>query len=309
MAERVQVSTNVVQLKATPADKPQLGDSLWRRALRHLRRDKLTLAAMAVIATITLLALFAPVITGSILRVDPESTNPAQRLLPPGSPGHILGTDDLGRDYLARLLYGGRISLAIGFSGAIITLAIGLTLGMLTGYYGGRVDDFMNWLITTLDSIPSLYLLILVSTMLRPGPEALVLVLALTGWTGGTRLIRGQTISLRHLDYIVSAQAIGASPWQIMFTHILPNLLSVTLIALAGGVAGLILSESALSFLKLGVQPPTPTWGNMLTNAQLFFSRGPHLAIISGLLIFVTVLCLYIIGDGLRDAFDPQTSS
>jgi len=309
MAERVQVSTNVIQLKAAAADKPQLGDSLWRRALRHLRRDKLTLAAMTVIVIITLLALFAPVITGSILRVDPESTNPAQRLLPPGSPGHILGTDDLGRDYLARLLYGGRISLAIGFSGAIITLVIGLTLGMLTGYYGGRVDDFMNWLITTLDSIPSLYLLILVSAMLRPGPEALVLVLALTGWTGGTRLIRGQTISIRHLDYIVSAQAIGASPWQIMFTHILPNLLSVTLIALAGGVAGLILSESALSFLKLGVQPPTPTWGNMLTNAQLFFSKGPHLAIISGLLIFVTVLCLYIIGDGLRDAFDPQTAS
>lgn len=282
------------------------GESLLARAGRRLRKDKLTLVALTIIAVMALLALFAPVITTNILQVDPEFTNPIDRLQSPFVAGHVLGTDDLGRDYFARLLHGGRISMTIGFGGALITLMIGLTLGMVAGYYGGRVDDAMNWVITTLDSIPTLYLLILVSTLLRPSPEALIIVLALTGWTGTTRLMRGQTLAIRHLEYIMSARAIGASPWRIMFIHILPNLLSVTMISLAGGIGGLILVESTLSFLKLGVQPPTPTWGNMLSNAQQFFTRGPHLSIIAGLLIFVTVLCLYVIGDGLRDAFDPR---
>src|SRR6266852_2608108 len=205
----------------------RFADTLWGRALRHILHDKLTLAAITVVVCMSLLALFADPISADILHVDPDHTDPSQRLLPPGTPGHVLGTDDLGRDYLSRLLYGGRISLAIGFSGSIITLAIGLSLGMMTGYYGGVVDDVMNWVITTLDSIPGLYLLILLSALLRPGPETLVLLLALTGWTGGTRLMRGQTIALRHRDYILAAQAIGVPVWRILFVHILPNLLSI----------------------------------------------------------------------------------
>lgn len=299
--------TSIAQLRAEAAATAHFSESLLQRALRRLWKDKLTVVAIAIMTIMALLALFAPVITTQILHVDPETTNPVDRLLPPFAPGHFLGTDDLGRDYFARLLFGGRISLMIGFSGALITLAIGLTLGMMAGYFGGAVDDIMNWVITTLDSIPTLYLLILISTVLRPSPEALILVLALTGWTGGTRLMRGQTLAIRDLEYILSAKAVGASPWRIMFVHIFPNLLSVTMISLAGGIGGLILAESTLSFLKLGVQPPTPTWGNMLSNAQQFFTRGPHLSIITGLLIFVTVLCLYVIGDGLRDAFDPRT--
>lgn len=300
------ISLQSTQAQAAP--QKRYGDSLWDRARRHILHDRLTLVALIVVFIMSMLSLFAAPISAYILHVDPNRTNPAERLMPPNTPGHILGTDDLGRDYLSRLLYGGQISLAIGFSGAIITLAIGLTLGMLTGYYGGRVDDIMNWIITTLDSIPSLYLLILLSSLLRPGPEALVLLLALTGWTGSVRLIRGQTIMLRHREYILGARAIGATVWRILFFHIMPNLLSITLISLASGVGGLIVSESTLSFLNLGVQPPTPTWGNMLSNADRFFSTGPHLAIISGLLIFTVVLCLYIIGDGLRDAFDPRTT-
>lgn len=282
-----------------------VSQTLWTRALRRLRSDKLTLIAMGVMLTMALLALFAPLITQHILQVDPEATDPVQRLLPPLSPGHLLGTDDLGRDYLARLLHGGRVSLAVGFAGAGLTLAIGTFLGMMAGYFGGTIDDLMNWIVTTLDSIPTIYLLILISAVLRPTAEALVVALALTGWTGGTRLMRGQTLAIRHQEYILSAQAMGASPWRIMFVHIMPNLLSITMIALASSIGALILAESTLSFLKLGVQPPTPTWGNMLSNAQQFFTRGPHLSIISGLLIFITVLCLYVMGDGLRDAFDP----
>jgi peptide/nickel transport system permease protein len=298
--------TQVTRLNENKVER-KYGDSLWQRALRRLWRDKLTLIALFVIFLLTLLAVSAPLITSG-LGVDAEATNPANRLIPPFTTmPHILGTDDLGRDYFARLLYGGQISLAIGFFGAMLTLGIGLSLGMIAGYFGGRVDDFMNWVITTLDSIPILYLLILISTLLRPSAEALILVLALTGWTGGTRLMRGQTLAIRNLEYVMSARAVGASSMRIIFVHILPNLLSVTMISLAGGIGGLILAESTLSFLKLGVQPPTPTWGNMLSNAQQFFTRGPHLSIISGVLIFITVLCLYVVGDGLRDAFDPRT--
>jgi peptide/nickel transport system permease protein len=303
-----QAASATIQIKQLPNETAQTGSSLVSRALRQLRRDKGTLAAMAVIGLMVLLAIFAPVITG-VLRVSPDRTNPVERLLPPGTPGHILGTDDLGRDYLARLLYGAQVSFAIGFFGSVITLGIGMVIGVITGYYGGWVDDVVNWVITTLDSIPGIYLLILLTALLRPSAEVLVLLLALTGWTGFTRLIRGQTFKLRQQEYIASAEAIGATSWRIMFVHIMPNLLSLTVLSLAGGIAGLILAESTLSFLGLGVQPPTPTWGNMLTNARLFFKDGPHLGIISGLLIFITVFCLYIIGDGLRDAFDPQTSS
>jgi peptide/nickel transport system permease protein len=135
----------------------------------------------------------------------------------------------------------------------------------------------------------------------------LVLVITMISWTGGMRLVRGQTIAIRNLDYVVSAQAMGASNWRIMFVHIFPNTLSLIFLALAGSIGGLMLTESTLSYLKLGVQPPTPTWGNMLSNAQQFFTRGPHMATISGLLIFIVVLCLFVIGDGLRDAFDPRT--
>lgn len=306
MAEQIQPQTRVLHLDTPTVLSVYQNQSVLGQAVRRLRQDKLTSAALTVIGLLAVLAVLAPLITHDILHVDPDATDPAHRLLFPGTPGHILGTDDLGRDYLARLLFGGRISLAIGFTGAFLTLAIGIVLGIISGYYGGVIDDGMNWILTTLNSIPTLYLLILVSSVLRPGPETLVLVLALTGWTGGTRLIRGQTFSIRSQEYILSAQAVGATPWRIMFVHIMPNLLSVTFVALAGSVAGLILTESTLSYLNLGVPPPTPTWGNMLSKAQLFFSRGPHLAIISGLLIFITVLCLYIIGDGLRDAFDPR---
>lgn len=301
-------NSHVARLSAEEGERLRRSESLWNRALRRLQRDYLTQVAIAVLLILSLLSIFAPFISRNILHVDPEATNPSERLLPPGTPGHILGTDDLGRDYAARLLYGGQISLAIGFSGAVLTLVIGIVTGLVAGFYGGIVDDIMNWVVTTLDSIPQLYLLLLLAQVLTRSPTTLVLVIALTGWTGGTRLVRGQSIYLRGHEYVVSAQAMGASPWRIMFIHVLPNMLSQIFLALAGGIGGLILTESTLSFLGFGVQPPTPTWGNMLSNAQNFFTRGPHMATISGLLIFITVLALFVIGDGLRDAFDPRVN-
>jgi len=286
--------------------------SLTQTALRRLRRDRLTLVAISILIIMSALTLLAPFISNQILGVDYSRTDSTITFLPPGAEGHILGTDDLGRDHLARLLYGGRVSLSIAFFGAVLSLVIGLTLGVVMGYFGGIVDDVVTWVITTITSIPSLFLLLIVSAVfLRQAPgsgaETLIVVLGLLGWTGTARLVRGETFSLREREYVLSARASGASDWRIMFSHIVPNLISIIVISLAIDIGALILVEAALSFLGLGVKPPEPTWGNMLQGAQDFFRTGPHLAVIPGIMIFMTVLCLYVIGDGIRDAFDPTT--
>ena len=229
----------------------------------------------------------------------------------PGTPFafHLLGTDNLGRDHLARLLYAGQVSMLIGFLSGALSLAIGVSLGILTGFYGGFVDDLVIWIITTLNSIPGLVLLIVISALFSPDPSALILVLVLLLWTTTTRLVRGETLSIRSREYIVSAQAVGASNIRIMLVHILPNVFSLTIITLAINIGAVILIESAVSFLGVGIQPPTATWGNMLSKSREFFKVGPHLVIFPGLLITVVVLCLYLIGDGLRDAFDPTSQN
>jgi peptide/nickel transport system permease protein len=295
--------SDVVTLSAN--QKKASGHSLTQLALRRLRKDRATMLSLAIIIVLTLSSIFAPFITGQLLHVDPNSTAPTNNFLPPGSSGNILGTDNLGRDQFARLLYAGQITLGIAFVGAFLTIAIGLSVGIITGYFGGIVDDIVNFIITTLDSIPALFLLLIVSVVFRPGAGTLVIVFALLGWTGTTRLIRGETFAIRSREYILSASAVGASPWRIMFIHILPNVISILTVTLTLSIGGLILTESALSFLGLGVQPPTATWGNMLTGAQAFFRSGPHLVWPPGILIVLTVLCLYVIGDGIRDAFDP----
>ena len=295
--------TSVAKLNVKKEERT-VGESLTTLALRRLRRDKLTMGAIFVLALLALSSIFAPVITDA-LGVSFTRVNTNQTFLPALSPGNILGTDDLGRDHLARLLYAGQVSLGIGFLAAILSLSIGVTLGITTGFYGGVIDDITNWVIATLTSIPSLFLLLIVAAVLSPTATTLILVLGLLGWTGTTRLVRGETLSLREREYVISARAIGASPLRIMFVHILPNLFSVIVVTLAIDIGSLILAEAGLSFLGLGVKPPTPSWGNMLTNAQTFFTKGPILVIMPGLMIFTTVLCLYIIGDGIRDAFDP----
>lgn len=218
---------------------------------------------------------------------------------------YILGADDLGRDQLSRLLYAGRISLKIGFLAGFLSIAIGISLGILTGFFGGIVDDAIIWLITTINSIPFFFTILIVAAILSPDENSLILVLGFLGWTGTTRLVRGETISLREREYIVSARAMGASNFRIMFRHIMPNLISVIVINLAIDIGVLILVEASLSFLAVGVKPPTPTWGNMLTESNSFLRLAPHLVFWPGFMIFITVLCLYVVGDGIRDAFDP----
>jgi peptide/nickel transport system permease protein len=282
--------------------------SFLQKAVARLLRDRLTMSAITVILLFTVIAILAPVITDNILEVDPNRTDPMNNFLPIGSPGHLMGTDDIGRDQLARLLHAGGVSLGIGFFGAMFSLVIGVTLGTISGYFGGWVADITSWVVTTVDSIPSLYLLILFSAIFSPNATTLIFVFALVGWTGTLRLIRGQTFTLREQEYVLAARALGARPWRIMFAHIMPNLVSIGVVSLAFGIAGLILAESALSFLGLGVQPPQATWGNMLSKSQQYFRHGGHLVIAPGVLIFITVLCFYVIGDGVRDAFDPTAT-
>jgi peptide/nickel transport system permease protein len=301
-----EATSQVVNLSGKPdADKKYgVGDSLWAIALRRIRRDRLTMLALFVFVTLVIFSLAAPVLAQA-MQIDPDRVTGNTYALP-GSEGHILGTDDLGRDFFLRLLYAGQISLGIAITAGLLALTLGIILGVVTGYYGGIIDDFMIWFITTVDSIPSLYLLLLISALFRPSPLILILVLGLLGWTGAMRLVRGETLSLREREFIVAARAIGASPWRTMFLHIVPNVLSIIIVTLMLNIGGLMLVEAALSFLGFGVKPPTPTWGNMLTDAQTYFTKGPFLVFWPGLLIMVSVLCLYIIGDGLRDAFDPK---
>jgi peptide/nickel transport system permease protein len=300
----------IVGLGLTDEEK-MVGESLMTLAVHRLRREYLTLFAITVLIILILLALAAPLLS-NMLDVSYRRTNldiPFEKI---GAPGHVLGTDDVGRDELSRLLYGGRVSLGIAVSGATLSLLIGATLGVIAGFYQGGpfgfVDDIMMWAIITLNSIPNFFLLLIISAMLNPTVFSLILILAFLTWTGTMRFVRGETLSQRGREYIVAAQAIGANPLRIMYLHIMPNTFSVIIINLATDIGSLILVESALSYLNLGVRQPTPSWGNMLTNAQTFFTKGVHLVIFPGMLIVITVLCLFLIGDGLRDAFDPQAS-
>ena len=291
--------------KSKNKNKKLVGESLTRKALRSIRRDKQTLVALSFIVTLTIISILAPVITDYIMQVDPNEPNPTTKFTPPLTDVYILGADDIGRDQLARLLHASGVSMGIGFFGSLFALIIGLVLGMIAGYFGGIIDDILYWIVTTLNAIPSLFILIMFASVFSFTAESLILTVALTGWPGTLRLMRGQTLSIREKEYITAAKALGANPFRIIFQHVLPNLISVTMIDLALGIAGLILLESALSYLGLGVQPPQATWGNMLTNSLRFMRLGHHLIIFPGLMIFLTVLSFYLIGDGVRDAFDP----
>jgi len=311
--------------------------TFWGMAVRSLRQDKVSIAAIIFLAFMGVLALLADVITGA-LGVNPISTNPANQFSPPyiwpyitwllgtdpatapallyksGGVPHWLGTDQLGRDQLARLLYGARISLSIAVTAAAISMLLGVIVGLAAGYFGRRIDDAVMWFINTMTSIPTIYLLIIVSAIFKPTPTTLMLFLGLLGWFGTARFMRGNVFRVRSLDYTLAARATGASDLRIMFYHVLPNCLAIIVIITAADVASLILIESVLSFLGLGVQPPTPSWGNMLYRANDFIylrdAAGQfialHLFIWPGIVISLTVLSLFLLGDGLRDALDPM---
>ncbi|MBZ0303480.1 MAG: ABC transporter permease [Anaerolineae bacterium] len=298
-------TTTIVRLQT---DELRKSRSLWQDALRHLWRDRLTMIAFGFLLLMTLVCFFGPPVVERALGVDATRTSVPDRFLSPGVEGHPLGTDHLGRDQLVRLLYGGQVSLAIAYSASLMSIFIGVTLGLLAGFYGGRVDDLIVWLVNTLSAIPALFLLLIAAALWQPSVEVLVIVLALLGWVGTSRLVRAEVLALKERDYILAARALGASGGRLMALHILPNVLPIVIVTLTIIAGNLILTESGLSFLGVGVQPPTPSWGNMLTDSRNYFVTGVHLVFWPGLLIMVTVLCFYLVGDGLRDALDPRTS-
>ena len=287
------------------------GAGLWATAARRLRRDRLTLVASGVLLLIALLALGADAIADNFFHYGFTRQNLLDAYRPPTllDPAFWLGSDELGRSQVVRLLYGARVSLAVGVGAATINLTIGLALGLAAGYKQGWFDDVIQFAVSTLNSIPTLFLLLIVAVLFRPGAPTLVVVLGLLSWQSITLFVRGQTLSLREREFVAAGRVIGASSARLVLQHILPNVLPLVFILSAIDVGGLILTESALSYLGLGISPPTPSWGNMLSNAASDLSKGPWLVYGPGVAIFVTVLCLYVVGDGLRDALDPRLTT
>ena len=281
---------------------------LWENAWYRLRRDTLTMVAIAILAVLIVASIAAPLLAQYVFQFRFEQQDLLRGYGTPtlDPPAYLLGSDELGRSQIVRLLYGGQVSLFVGFVGAFVNLTIGVVVGLIAGYKRGRVDDVITWFITTLNSIPLLFLLLIISAVFSPSPLTLTLTIGLLFWTGISLFVRGQTFSLREREFVVAARTIGASTARIMFRHILPNVLPLIFVLAAIDVGGIILAESALSYLGLGINPPTPSWGNMLSNAATYFVRAWWLVVSPGVMIFLTVLCLYLIGDGLRDALDPR---
>ncbi|MSP80210.1 MAG: ABC transporter permease [Rhodospirillales bacterium] len=292
--------------------------ALWLPVARRFSRHHAAIVGAAVLGVLIVAALVAPPVV-SALGLDPAATDLARRFQPP-SGAHPLGTDELGRDVLARLLFGARVSLAVGFSAAFATALIGTTIGLAAGYFGGRLDAVLMRITDGVIALPLLPLLIVLAAV---DPEKLglprafaesesaslyrvIFIVALLGWTTVARLVRAAALSIRERPFVLAARAQGAGPWRIMRVHVLPNLASPIIVATTLSAGHVILLESVLSFLGLGIQPPTPSWGNLLANAQELVWSAPALAVYPGLLIFVTVVAFNFVGDGLQDALDPR---
>jgi len=295
-----------------------LNQSVRARTWRRFRRHKLAMASLIVLFVLTGAAAAAPLIE-AWLGVDAFTADLHQRLLGP-SLDHPLGTDEIGRDHLARLLYGGRVSLTVGLIAALFSAVIGTIIGICAGYFGGRLDSLLMRITDSVIALPLLPLLIVLAAvdLTKLGfPEAvadsedmslyrIVIIVSLVGWTTVARLVRAETLSMRKREFVRAAVALGADTNRILLTHILPNVVSPIVVATTLSVGNIILFESVLSFLGLGIQPPVASWGNMLSNAQDLVWSSPELATWPGLFIFVTVIAFNFLGDGLQDALDPR---
>ncbi|NOQ51331.1 MAG: peptide ABC transporter permease [Desulfuromonadales bacterium C00003093] len=271
-------------------------DVVWQR-LRHNR--------MAMVGGAIVLCMFLMAAVASLVCADPSVIDVGQRLLPP-SWEHPMGTDDLGRGVLVRMLYGARISLLVGFVAVGVSSLIGILFGSLAGYYGGWIDALIMRFVDIMLCFPTFFLILAVIAFLDPSIWNIMIVIGLTSWMGVARLIRAEFLSLRQRDFVLAAQALGASDLRLIFRHILPNALSPVLVSATLGIAGAILTESALSFLGIGVQPPTPSWGNMLITGKQTLGSAWWLSVFPGVAILITVLGYNLLGEGIRDALDPR---
>ena len=272
--------------------------SLWR----HLRRDARAWIGIIVVTAIVLAAVAAPLIAGDPVRIDLASQ------LQPPSGEHWLGTDIQGRDIWARLVYGARVSLAVGLISQSIALALGVTLGLIAGYYGKWIDELVMRLADVTLAFPTLLLLIAMVAALQPSLTVVFVTVGVVGWAGMARLVRGQVLVVRQLEFVQAIRALGARDGRIIVRHVLPNVIAPVVIAATLGVAGAIMAEAALSFLGLGVQPPTPSWGAMIADGRDLsqLRNAPWTSVFPGLAIGSAVLGFNLLGDALRDALDPR---
>jgi len=292
----VQGTVDLTETVAGAGQQQRVSDFWWQ-----LRRNRLALAGSAVLAILAVVALFAPWLAPH----SPTAQNLPGMLQPPGT-AHLLGTDEFGRDILSRLIYGARVSLLVGFLSVAIALAGGGTLGVLAGYYGGRLDNLVMRVMDVMLALPTILLAIVIVTTLGPGLTNVMVAVGVSLIPNFARVAKAAVLGVRELEYVEAARAGGAGAFRIIFRHILPNSLAPIIVQGTLSVAGAILSAASLSFIGLGAQPPTPEWGSMLSSGRAFLRDAPHVTTFPGLAILLTVLALNLFGDGLRDALDPR---
>jgi peptide/nickel transport system permease protein len=294
----------MTEVQQHPAQDESMRGLIWKRFRKH---------PGAIVGCIVLGCMILAVVLAGLSPYNPDKSEMTARYQPP-SLVHPMGTDSLGRDLMTRVLYGGRISLTVGLSVMVITLVIGVPVGAIAGYFGGRVDNILMRMTDAALSLPSLMVLILLSAILREVDAPLLqknpvltiaAVIGLLSWMFVARLVRASYLAIREMDYVTATRALGATNLRIIALHIFPNAIGPVIVESTLEVAYAILEESGLSFLGFGIQPPTPSWGNLLSNAQEYMVKYPWLAIFPGLMIFFSVISINYIGDGLRDAFDP----
>ena len=295
------VSAVVLPLPSAPEERQ------WVMTLKRLARRRTALFGLAVVAVVILSAVGAPLVTV----FDPIEQDINQRLKEPGwrnaaGQAHVLGTDHLGRDILARIIYGSRVALVVGLSAVLISGVLGMAIGLVSGYFGGKVDDFFMRLADIQLAFPFILLAIAVIGVLGPSLRNIIVVIGVSSWVVYARVVRGEVLSIREREFVQAAIALGSRDGRVVLRHVLPNAFTPWLVVATLDMARVIVIESALSFLGLGVQPPTPTWGGMLADGRVYLSTAWWLATFPGLAILVTVLGINLLGDGLRDTLDPR---
>jgi peptide/nickel transport system permease protein len=275
--------------------------SLYNDAWKRLKKNKAAIISLIIIIVLTFVAIFADFISP----YSPEEQDIANKLQKPSSE-HLLGTDHLGRDILSRIIYGSRVSLSVGIVAESIAVIIGIIMGSLAGFYGGKVDYVISIIIEVFASFPFILFAIAVMFVLGPGVINVFIAIGVIGWTSLARLIRGQVMQLKEKEYIEAAKASGSSNFRTIIKHVIPNCLSTIIVIVTLHIPGDIMTEATLSFLGLGVQPPMPSWGGMISNARKFMRQAPTYSLFPGIAIMLVVLSFNTLGDGLRDALDPK---
>ena len=279
-------------------------ESYWAVSWRIFKKNKLGMVCLAIVTILVFVAIFAPVISP----YDPYAQDLVNRLSKPTA-SHLLGTDELGRDILSRIIFGCRISLSVGVISQAIALLIGFFSGVVAGYFGGRVDAVISFVIQVFSSFPFLLFAIVIMFVLGPGLINLYVALGLLMWTTTARLVRGDVMRLKGSEYIQSCMLSGGSSWRIITKHLLPNCVSTLIVTSTLGIPNAIMSEASLSFLGLGVNPPTASWGAMISSSQAYIQVNPLYSIATGIAIIITVMAFNLLGDALRDALDPKMRS